>query len=43
MLGVDLALERGDEIENLVERTSALDAEAHQFKKRATVLKKKLW
>lgn len=39
----DKALERGDQIETLVDRTSNLEAHATVFKKQATVLERKLW
>lgn len=43
MVQPDKALERGDQIETLVDRTSNLEAHATVFKKSATVLERKLW
>jgi len=40
---LDKALERGDQIETLVDRTSNLEAHATVFKKSATTLERKLW
>ena len=40
---IDKMLERGDKIDNLVEKTENLEAQSHEFKSGATTLKRKMW
>eukprot|EP01064_Diplonema_japonicum_P004782 TRINITY_DN13133_c2_g1_i1.p1 TRINITY_DN13133_c2_g1~~TRINITY_DN13133_c2_g1_i1.p1 ORF type:complete len:241 (+),score=74.31 TRINITY_DN13133_c2_g1_i1:59-724(+) len=40
---IDSVIERGDKIDNLVEKSTELDAEAGQFRKQAKTLKNKMW